>query len=101
MKRLLIVEDDPAIGRGLKETLGKEGYDVTLCADGEKGAAFGLKNKFDIIILDIMLPSKSGIDICHELRNARIAIPILMLTSRTDESDKVLGLEIGADDFLG
>ena len=100
MKKILIVEDDPAILKGLVESLTEEHYAVITAEDGEVGLRKGKNENLDLIILDIMLPSKNGIEICKDLRNSGVGIPILMLTSKKDEIDKVLGLEIGADDYV-
>jgi len=100
MKKILIVEDDNSISLGLKTILEKEGYSVLTEADGLEGFNKGLKEKMDFIILDINLPNKNGIDICKDLRDEKIKTPILMLTSKTEEIDKVLGFEVGADDYL-
>lgn len=100
MKKILIIEDDPAILLGLKDTLSSENYDVTSEEDGEQGFKNALNGNYDIILLDIMLPSKNGMDICRDLRTGGISTPIVMLTSKKDEIDKVLGLEIGADDYV-
>jgi DNA-binding response OmpR family regulator len=100
MKRILIVEDDPAILTGLVESLEEEHFEVLTADEGEVGFQKGKKENLDLIILDLMLPSKNGIEICKELRASGVAIPILMLTSKKEEMDKVLGLEIGADDYV-
>ena len=100
MKRILIIEDDPAILLGLKESLAEENYEVLTANDGEEGFQKGKKENIDLIILDIVLPSKNGIEICKDLRSNGITIPILMLTSKREEIDKILGLEIGADDYV-
>ncbi len=100
MKRILIIEDDPAILLGLNESLVEEHFEVLTASDGEEGYQKGKKENIDLIILDIVLPSKNGIEICKELRAFGITIPILMLTSKREEIDKVLGLEIGADDYV-
>ena len=100
MKRILIVEDDPAILLGLKESLHEEHFEVLTASDGEEGYQKGKKENVDLIILDLMLPTKNGIEICKHLRQCGISIPILMLTSKKEEMDKVLGLEIGADDYV-
>lgn len=100
MKRILIIEDDPAILTGLADSLKEEHYDVLTAEDGEEGFQKGGKENIDLIILDLMLPSKNGMEICRELRTKGISIPILMLTSKKEEMDKVLGLEIGADDYV-
>ncbi len=100
MKNLLIIEDDFAIAKGLEESLNNENYKVIVENDGEKGYQKAKNENLDLIILDIILPGKNGIEICKDLRNENINIPILMLTSRKEEVDKVLGLEIGADDYM-
>jgi DNA-binding response OmpR family regulator len=100
MSRILLIEDDPAIIIGLEDSLNEEHYDVVTANDGFLGFQKAKNEKFDIIILDLMLPSKNGIDICKELRRDNIQTPILMLTSKKDEMDKILGLEIGADDYV-
>jgi len=100
MKRILIVEDDPAILVGLKESLLEEHFEVLTASDGEEGYQKGKKENIDLIILDLMLPTKNGIEICKDLRLNGVSVPILMLTSKKEEMDKVLGLEIGADDYV-
>jgi DNA-binding response OmpR family regulator len=100
MKRILIVEDDPAILIGLKESLLEEHFEVLTASDGEEGYQKGKKENIDLIILDLMLPTKNGIEICKDLRLNGVSVPILMLTSKKEEMDKVLGLEIGADDYV-
>lgn len=100
MTTILIIEDDPAILRGLQEGLAEERMTILTAVDGEKGFRIAIREHIDLIILDIMLPSKNGIEICHDLRNKGNHTPILMLTSKRHEADKVLGLEIGADDYM-
>ena len=100
MKRILIIEDDPAILTGLKDSLQEEHFEVLTEEDGEIGYQEAKKENIDLIILDLMLPSKNGIDICKDLRKEGINTPILMLTVKKEEMDKVLGLEIGADDYV-
>lgn len=100
MSKILIIEDDPAIQRGLKDALEQEHYKVVAESDGEAGYQRALAEAFDLLILDLMLPSMNGQNICRELRQQHISLPILMLTSRSDEIDKVLGFEIGADDYV-
>ena len=100
MKQILIIEDDPAILKGLTINLEAEGYKVLSKSDGEMGFQSAKTEKVDLIILDIMLPNKNGLDICKDLRKEGINTPILMLTSKKEEIDKVLGLEIGADDYV-
>jgi len=100
MKRILIIEDDPAISKGLTDALHEAHYEVITEEDGEKGFNFAQNENIALIILDLMLPSKNGIEICTELRKKGINTPIMMLTSKKEEMDKVLGLEVGADDYL-
>jgi len=100
MKRILIIEDDPAILRGLRISLEEEHYQVFSASDGEDGYRLALEKSFDLIILDLMLPGKNGQEVCRELRGQGNSTPIIMLTSKSQESDKVLGLEIGADDYI-
>jgi two-component system alkaline phosphatase synthesis response regulator PhoP len=100
MKKILIVEDDPAILKGLISSLESEGYSAVSSMDGEEGFKLGKTLNIDLIILDVMLPKKDGFEICGDLRKSGINTPILMLTSKKEEIDKVLGLEIGADDYM-
>jgi DNA-binding response OmpR family regulator len=100
MKRILIIEDDPAIRAGLKETFSTEGYSVSEADTGTKGFELASNNNFDLIILDLILPGKDGIEICKDLRSDGVKTPIVMVTSRKEEIDKILGLEIGADDYV-
>ena len=100
MKRILIIEDDPAILKGLQISLQEENYEVSSAVDGEKGYKLAQTNPVDLIILDLMLPGMNGQDICRELRGQGDPTPIIMLTSKKEESDKILGLEIGADDYV-
>ncbi|QFT90152.1 Alkaline phosphatase synthesis transcriptional regulatory protein PhoP [Bacillus sp. THAF10] len=100
MKKILIVDDEQSIVTLLQYNLEHAGYDVTVAMDGESGLNKALENKFDIIVLDLMLPKKDGIEVCKELRQQKVNTPILMLTAKDDEFDKVLGLELGADDYM-
>ncbi len=100
MRRILVIEDDPAIRKGLSSALQAEPYEVLTSADGEEGYQTAKKENVDLIILDLMLPRKNGQDICRDLRKEGISTPILMLTSKKQETDKVLGLELGADDYV-
>jgi len=100
MKRILVIEDDPAISKGLSDALRDEHYDVVTEEDGEQGFKFAQNENIALIILDLMLPSKNGIEICTDLRKKGVNTPILMLTSKKEEMDKVLGLEVGADDYV-
>ncbi len=100
MKKILIIEDDPAIVLGLTTSFEAEHFEVLTAQDGEKGFRLSTSEQVDLIILDLQLPKKNGLEICRELRAKGISTPILMLTSRVEEMDKVLGLEIGADDYM-
>lgn len=100
MKRILIIEDDLAILRGLKDNLEYESYEVFTAADGEQGYGLIKEKKPDLIILDLMLPKMSGYELCRKVREKGITIPILMLTARGEEVDRVLGLDLGADDYV-
>ncbi len=100
MPRILIIEDDPAIGKGLRIALQEAAYKVDLAEDGLSGFDRAQNGSYDLIILDLMLPGKDGRDICRELRQAGDQTPIIMLTSKKEEIDKVLGLELGADDYI-
>jgi DNA-binding response OmpR family regulator len=99
-KKILIIEDDPGISLGLKDEFESEGYDVLVADDGEKGLVAARNQKPDLIILDIMLPVLDGYEVCKKLRMEGNRTPIIMLTVRDKEIDKVLGLELGADDYL-
>ena len=100
MKKILIIEDDPALLTGLSESLGNEQYSVAKAEDGEKGYSLASSGDFDLILLDLILPLKNGLEVCRDLRKDRINTPIIMLTSKNEEIDKVLGLELGADDYM-
>lgn len=98
--RILVIEDDPALLRGLADNLRCESYEVLTAADGEQGLASVRETRPDLVILDLMLPRLSGYEICRKLREEKISTPILMLTARGEEADRVLGLELGADDYV-
>jgi DNA-binding response OmpR family regulator len=100
MARILVVEDDPAIALGLEDDLTLEGYEVEIAKDGQTGAVRAREGGFDLVVLDLMLPKKDGFELCRELRRGGSKVPIIMLTARTHEAEKVLGLEIGADDYV-
>lgn len=99
-RRLLVVEDDPHIRLGLVETLTSEGYEVSECRNGATALSQIQAEQPDLVLLDVMLPGRSGYDICRELRSAKNPVPILMLTAKGQEADKVIGLELGADDYV-
>jgi two-component system alkaline phosphatase synthesis response regulator PhoP len=100
MTRILVVEDEPGIALGLEDDLKLEGYDVEVVGDGAAASRRAREGGFDLILLDVMLPGKDGFEICRELRRAGMRVPILMLTAKTQEAEKVMGLELGADDYV-
>jgi len=100
MAKILIVEDEPYIALGLKSDLTLEGYTVEVARDGETASERARSEPFDLILLDILLPRKDGFAVCRELRQSGVRTPIIMLTAKVQEAEKVLGLEIGADDYV-
>jgi DNA-binding response OmpR family regulator len=98
--RLLVVEDDDGIALGLEDDLRLEGYDVTLARDGEQAARLGATERYDLVVLDLTLPKKDGYQVLRELRRAGITTPVIMLTARAQDAEKILGLELGADDYV-
>ena len=100
MACILVVEDEPALSICLANDLKLEGYEVEVAGDGETAIEKGRQPKFDLILLDVMLPRKDGFEVCRELRRAGVRTPIILLTARTQEAEKVLGLELGADDYV-
>ncbi|MFZ5928033.1 MAG: response regulator transcription factor [Acidobacteriota bacterium] len=100
MPRILIVEDEPDIAQALEDDLRLEGYEVEVARDGHSGAARGKDPGFDLILLDVMLPGKDGFDVCREIRKAGVNTPVLFLTARTHETEKVMGLDLGASDYI-
>jgi DNA-binding response OmpR family regulator len=98
--RILIAEDDPNIRQGLIATLESDGYDVTAASDGTQALRLFPQQKFDVVILDIMMPKTSGYDVCRELRARGTRVPVLFLTAKGEEVDKVVGLKLGADDYV-
>ena len=100
MSRILIIEDDPTIRRGLNDSLVAESYEVLTAADGEVGLRLSQEGSPDLIILDLMLPKRSGYEICRQLRDEGSDVPILMLTARGQEADRILGFDLGADDYV-
>jgi DNA-binding response OmpR family regulator len=99
--RILVVEDEIKLNKGLKTALERKGYAVDCAFDGEEGEKFARWDEYDLIILDIMMPKRDGIEVCRNLRAIGKKMPILMLTAKDSTEDKVLGLEAGADDYLG
>jgi len=100
MTQILIVEDDPAMSVALRDGFEFEKYSVEMAADGEEGLRLATRGDHDLIILDVMLPKKSGLDVCKELRRNGSQTPIIMLTARGQEIDKIVGLKLGADDYV-
>jgi two-component system alkaline phosphatase synthesis response regulator PhoP len=100
MTRILIVEDEPGIALGLEDDLKMEGYEVDVLADGNAACRRALDTPYDLILLDVMLPGKDGFEVCRELRRRGFRSPILMLTAKSQEAEKVMGLELGADDYM-
>jgi DNA-binding response OmpR family regulator len=100
MKRILIVEDEPTIAMALEDDLRREGYQTEVVSDGETATRRAMSGAFDLILLDVMLPKKDGFDVCRDVRRAGVQTPIILLTAKTQEAEKVLGFELGADDYV-
>ena len=100
MENILIIEDEESILMALTDDLGLEGYEIETATDGLKGLEMAKQKRYDLIILDIMLPKMDGFEVCKQLRQSDVGTPILMLTAKSLEIDKVLGLELGADDYV-
>lgn len=100
MTKILLVEDDPKMQIGLKDNLSLDGYEVDVAGDGEEGLQKIVAEKYDLVILDVMLPRLSGFDVLKKTREKGISMPVIMLTAKGEEIDKVLGLELGADDYI-
>jgi two-component system alkaline phosphatase synthesis response regulator PhoP len=100
MAKILIIEDDPDIALGLEEDLARHAYETRVAGDGHMGVHLASSANWDVILLDVMLPGQDGFDVCRELRRARVRTPIIMLTARTQEAEKILGFELGADDYV-
>lgn len=99
-RKILVIEDEPGIRLAVKDELEFEGFDVELAEDGPSGQAAILRSKPDLVVLDLMLPGRNGFQICQEIRAQGIQTPIIVLTARNQEADKVRGLELGADDYV-
>src|SRR5215218_2492363 len=97
---ILIAEDDANIRLGLVATLESEGYSVTAASDGAQALRLFSQDKFDLVVLDVMMPKASGYDVCRELRAKGVRVPVLFLTAKGEEIDKVVGLKLGADDYV-
>ena len=100
MVKILIVEDEPNMRMGLRDNLEFEGYEVNIAEDGEKGLKMIRENQYNLIILDVMMPKMSGFDVCKTIRKEGVQTPVILLTAKGEEIDKVLGLELGADDYV-
>ena len=100
MTRILVVEDEPGIALGLETDLKLEGYQVEIARDGETGLRRAQDGKFDLILLDVMLPRKDGFALCREIRRSGLPVSIIVLTAKNQEAEKVLGLDLGADDYV-
>lgn len=100
METILVIEDDPSILLGLRKNLEFEGYRVLVARDGEEGLQMAFDVKPDLILLDLMLPELSGFEICREVRKHESTVPILILSAKDQETDKIMGLELGADDYI-
>ena len=98
-KRILIVDDEPLIVKGLKYSLEQDGYETASAADGEEAVQTFFASQFDLVLLDVMLPKASGIEVCQRIRE-KSNVPIIMLTAKGEDMDKILGLEYGADDYM-
>ncbi len=97
--RVLLVDDEPDILAPLRYALDRDGFEVEVASDGERGLELARQQRFDVVVLDVMMPRKSGLDVCRELRSES-DVPIILLTARDAEIDRVLGLELGADDYV-
>jgi two-component system alkaline phosphatase synthesis response regulator PhoP len=100
MKRILLIEDEPGLVLTLTDRLSKEGFAVETARDGQTGLERAAREAFDLVLLDVMLPRKNGFDVCRDLRQLSVSTPVLMLTARGQVVDKVVGLKLGADDYL-
>jgi DNA-binding response OmpR family regulator len=100
MPRILIAEDEPDLAMSLQKDFERQGFDTTIASDGERAFELASQAGWDLIILDVMLPKMDGFDVCAALRRAGVRTPVIMLTARSQESDKELGLDLGADDYV-
>src|SRR5687767_14458208 len=99
-RKILVVEDEPNMSRGLKDNLEFEGYEVDVAENGMAGLSLIRSNPYALIVMDVMMPEMSGLEVCKKVREAGIAVPIILLTAKSEEIDKVVGLELGADDYI-
>src|SRR6185436_4662250 len=100
MSRLLVVEDEPGIAFALETDLRSEGYEVAVVTTGDEASTRARSEPFDLVLLDVMLPGKDGFEVCREIRRAGIKTPIILLSAKSQEAEKVMGLELGADDYV-
>jgi DNA-binding response OmpR family regulator len=100
MAKILVIEDEPGIAFSLEVDLETEGYEVEVVGDGAEAVPRALAQAFDLILLDVMLPNKDGFEVCRELRHHGLKTPIILLTAKTHEAEKILGLDVGADDYV-
>jgi two-component system alkaline phosphatase synthesis response regulator PhoP len=100
MSRLLVVEDEPGIAFALETDLRSEGYEVAVVTTGDEASRRARSESFDLVLLDVMLPGKDGFEVCREIRRAGVRTPIILLTAKSQEAEKVMGLELGADDYV-
>lgn len=99
-RKILVVEDEPNMSRGLKDNLEFEGYDVDVAENGVAGLGLIRTTPYALVVMDVMMPEMSGLEVCKKVREAGIAVPIILLTAKSEEIDKVVGLELGADDYI-
>ena len=100
MEKILIIEDEATILKALKDNLKDEGYQISTSQDGKKGLEKAIAEDVDLVLLDVMLPGMNGFDVCKSIKLKKIALPVIMLTAKSKEEDKILGLELGADDYI-
>ena len=100
MTKILIVEDEPSIAMALEDDLRREGYEIELASDGLAATERAMSGDFDLILLDVMLPGRDGFEVCRRVRTAGVDAPIVLLTAKSQEAEKILGLEAGADDYV-
>jgi DNA-binding response OmpR family regulator len=99
-RKILVVEDEPNMSRGLKDNLEFEGYEVDIAENGAVGLTMIRSNPYALVVMDVMMPEMSGLEVCRQVRAVGIAVPIILLTAKSEEIDKVVGLELGADDYI-
>jgi DNA-binding response OmpR family regulator len=99
-RKILIVEDEPSMSQGLRDNLEFEGYQVDVANNGAAGLGKIVSETYDLVVMDVMMPQMSGLEVCKKVRDLGIAVPVILLTAKSEEIDKVLGLEFGADDYI-